>query len=195
MYFDERENNLKIDEDINSYKNSITDNIKNYNKNFKFNLDNTQKYDNDYDFDINNSQKFDNDYKLNIDNININNFRTNNELFSEKEGLNKGNMFKNLYVPYKNYIYKVVVSGEKDELLLMIQELTFKVIDLNLYLDINPGDMSIYNEFKEAVENLKKYKDLYEKKYGPLCITETLYYDSFKWTTSPSPWKNSGGVK
>lgn len=183
MYFDERENNLNYnnEEEYNSYNNNITDNIKNYDTKLKFNIDNINKYDNDT--------------KYNIENFNINNFRQSNELYSEKEGLNKGNMFKNLYDPYKNYIYRVVVSGERDELLLKIQELTFKVIDLNLYLDINPNDMNVYNEFKETVESLKKYKDLYEKNYGPICMTDTLYYDSYKWPANPWPWMNNGGAR
>ena len=126
--------------------------------------------------------------------MNINNFRYEKaNLFSANEGLNKGNMFKNEYDPYKNYIYKVVVKGERDELLLKIQELTFKTIDLNLYLDMYPNDDKMYNEFKSSIEELKKYKEIYEKNYGPLCMTETKYYDSYKWEKNPWPWMNEGG--
>ena len=78
-------------------------------------------------------------------------------------------------------------------MLLKIQELTFKVIDLNIYLDIHPNDNELYNEFKNTVKELKTYKDTYEKNYGPLCMTDTLYYDSYKWTKNPWPWMNEGG--
>ena len=133
---------------------------------------------------------------INLYNISVNNYRNDNsELYAPKEGLNKGNMFKEEYVPYKNYIYNIVVNGKRDELLLKIQELTFKSKDLNLYLDVNPSDINLYNEFKNTIEELNNYKDLYEKNYGPLCYNDTLYYDSYKWVMNPWPWENEGGKK
>ncbi len=175
MYYDERENKIK---------NEIKD-IENYYKN-------ENKEINSYE--ENDIKSWDTDMLLNIDNININNFRKNdNSLFSESEGFNKGNSFKSIYKPYKNYVYKVVVKGKKDELLLKIQELSFRVIDLGLYLDVNPSDSMIYNEFRGSVRELKKYKDMYEKTYGPLELCETEYYDSYKWSESPWPWVNEGG--
>lgn len=172
MYFDERDNEIELS---------------NYENEFK-------KYENIYN-DIDN-KKWDNDFNIDIKNLNINNFnRDNNILYTSKEGLNKGNMFKNSYDPYKNYIYKVIVKGEKDELLLKIQELTFKMIDLNLYLDIFPNDINMYKEFKETSELLKKHKELYEKNYGPLCLDNTLYYDNYMWNKNPWPWMNERGNK
>jgi len=179
MYYDERENKLNI---IDKYKEK---NI------FESEENNTFE-----SYLTNNDVKtWDTDVKLKIDNININNFRNtdNVSLFNTSDGFNKGNMFKNLYDPYKNYVYKVIVKGERDELLLKIQELTFKTIDLNLYLDLNKNNTNVYNEFKDTVNELKKYKDMYERKYGPLCMEETLYYDSYKWSENPWPWMNEGG--
>ena len=170
MYYDERENlvNYNVKDEENNY--------------------------NEYNLTNKNEKKWDNDFNTYVENININNFRhTKRSLFSTTEGFNKGNMVKEEYVPYKNYIYKVIVKGERDELLLKIQELTFKVIDLNIYLDIHPNDNELYNEFKNTVKELKTYKDTYEKNYGPLCMTDTLYYDSYKWTKNPWPWMNEGG--
>ncbi len=174
MYFDERENEIEYS----NYSNEVNNVEKNYTQN--------------------NVKKWDNDFKVDIENININNFNNResvNDLFTAKEGLNKGNMFRNLYNPYKSYVYKVVVNGKKDELLLKIQELTFKVIDLNLYLDINPADKNMFNEFKKAIEELNESKDLYEKNYGPLCVQETLYYDDYMWSKNPWPWMSEGGKK
>ena len=174
MYFDERENN--IDYDNNEFE------VNNYEENY------TQ----------NNNKKWDNDFKFDIENININNFNNRenvDDLYTSKEGLNKCNMFKNLFSPYKNNVYKVVVNGKKDELLLNIQELTFKVIDLNLFLDLNPNDKIIFNEFKKTVEELRSKKDMYEKNYGPLCLEETLYYDEYMWSKNPWPWMIEGGKK
>ena len=132
MYYDERDNHLKIKDESQEVNN------------YEFQNKELNKYENkelnsfENNFTTNDIKKWDNDIKFDINNININNFRKNEsiELYSANEGLNKGNMFKNEYDPYKNYIYKVIVKGERDELLLKIQELTFKTIDLNLYLDI-----------------------------------------------------------
>ena len=198
MYYDERDNKIKY---INEEKKIINNDydydydFKNHEHNdidlTKFNIKNDFEkniYENNYK-----SNEWDTDVKVNIGNINVNNIRAKDELFSAKEGLNKGNMFTSLYEPYKNYIYKVIVSGEKDELLLKIQELTFKVIDLGLYLDINPKDEKIYYEFRNASKELKKAKEMYEKNYGPLCLTETEYYSEYKWNKNPWPWMNEGG--
>lgn len=191
MYYDERDNHLKIKDESQEINN------------YEFQNKELNKYENkelnsfENNFTTNDIKKWDNDIKFDINNININNFRKNEsiELYSANEGLNKGNMFKNEYDPYKNYIYKVVVKGERDELLLKIQELTFKTIDLNLYLDMYPNDDKCYQEFKSTVKDLKKYKELYEKNYGPLCMTDTLFYDSYKWEKNPWPWMNEGGQR
>ena len=131
MYYDERENTFNYS-DIDKESVSV-DNEYNY-----VDMDNTVK-------------KFDNDFKVDTINVNVNNFRKDNSLYSLSESLNKGNSFKNEYIPYKNYIYKVVVKGEKDSLLLKIQELTFRVIDLNLYLDIYPNDLEVFKIFKKKL--------------------------------------------
>ena len=194
MYYDERDNKIKYiseekkiennDYDFNNHEHNDVDiNKFNIKKELEKNM-----YENNYK-----SNEWDTDVKVNIGNINVNNIRVKNELYSAKEGLNKGNMFTSIYDPYKNYIYKVVVSGERDELLLKIQELTFKTIDLGLYLDVNPQDEKVYYEFRNASKELKKAKEIYEKNYGPLCLTETEYYSEYKWNKNPWPWMNEGG--
>lgn len=172
MYYDERENNLNYN----------TSNIKE--------LDITNSYEENYN-EFNSKL---NDTDININNININNFRKEHskDLYSLEEGLNKGNSFKDEYIPYKNYVYRVVVKGDKDELLLRVQELTFRVIDLNLYLDIMPSS-SLYNEFRRTLRELNNTKALYEKKYGPLCLTDSGEYDKYMWSSNPWPWMNEGG--
>lgn len=196
MYYDERDN-IKVKykdetEEVNNINNKETFDFNNFELN-KYENKETNKFENN--LTQNDVKKWDNDIKFDINNININNFRKieKPELYSMTEGLNKGNMFKNEYDPYKNYIYRVVVKGDLDELLLKIQELTFKTIDLNLYLDVYPNDMTVYNEFKSTTEELKKYKEIYEKNYGPICMTDTSFYNSYKWANNPWPWMNEGG--
>ena len=125
-----------------------------------------------------------------IDTINIINNRNKIEIFGASEGLNKGNMFKDLYDPYKNNVFKIVVNTKKDKLLLIIQELNFKMIDLSLYLDINPSDKEVYSIFKETLKELKKNKEIYEKTYGPLCLENTT--EKYNWPDNPWPWTMEG---
>lgn len=141
----------------------------------------------------NNVKNYDmyNEIKFNNANINLNDYR-NNSLFTPAEGLNKGNMFKGLYVPYKNYVYKVVVKGKKEELLLKIQELCFAVKDLNLYLDLYPNDTKMLELFKSYNQELRRLKELYNKEYSPICANEANK-NYFDWVNSPWPWDNKGG--
>lgn len=148
--------------------------------------------DKDY-YNVDNSKNYDMYNEINIKNptFNVVSYRNNN-LFAPEEGLNKGNMFKNLYDPYKNYVYKIAVKGKKDELLLSIQELTFALKDLNLYLDLYPNDKEAMNTFKNYSEELKRYKEMYNKNYSPLCAVDANK-EYFDWITSPWPWDNKGG--
>lgn len=167
MYFDEREN----------YYNSVNEDKK------YLSFEN-----NEY---INKEKNY--DYNYNIENLNVNNFREDNpELVSPKEGLNRGNLFKKEYVPYKNHYYKVVVNSKRDELLLKIQELAFATKDLNLYLDIFPKDLNALEYFKKYEKMLYELKKEYERNYGPLCAKDVTSNVEFTWINNPWPWNNGG---
>ncbi len=167
MYFDEREN-------------------------YFTNINEDKKYlsveNNEY---INNEKHY--DYMYNIENLNINNFRAKGPaLVPVKEGLNRGNMFKDEYSPYKDYYYKVVVHTKRDELLLKIQELNFAAKDLNLYLDIYPKDLTMLETYKRYVALLNDLKREYERNYGPLFATDVTSNSEFTWINNPWPWNNGG---
>lgn len=112
------------------------------------------------------------------------------DLYNPYEGFLKGNAFKNEYIPYKEYnVSKINFNSEKEELLFNIDEYSFMMHDLNLYLDINPKD-------KEALDKFNLYRNkkielikLYERKYGPLCVNESEVNPSFNWINT-WPWVN-----
>lgn len=115
------------------------------------------------------------------------NLSMNHKLVSVKEGFNRGNMFDDLFWPYK-YIANVKANGDEDELLLKIQMYSFAAHEMNLYLDVNPNDIQaigIYNQYKDEEERLTKE---YELKYGKIClgINDTFSWD---WIKSPWPWE------
>ncbi|MCM1052430.1 MAG: spore coat protein CotJB [Ruminococcus sp.] len=136
----------------------------------------------------------DNDFDINVSlfmpdvNLNRNEF-----LFEPMEGFLRGNMFKNEYLPYKNLTYfKLDPINEKENDLYKVMALSFAINDLNLYLDLHPDNKEVFTLFKKYIEEKEKLCKEYEKKYGPLELTNTIG-SKYNWLNSPWPWDNLGG--
>lgn len=136
-------------------------------------------------FDQNNNY-FDVDDSFNIS------FDRHATLYSLDEGFNKGNMFKNNYSKYKDHVYKLKVTSDKDKLLYEIQMYTFALKDLILYLDIHNDDKEILKKFNEYSIELDKLKRKYESTYGPLCAFNVKSTDKWTWINNPWPWDKGG---
>ena len=120
--------------------------------------------------------------------INLANNDERDEVLTPEEGFIIGNLFYNLYEPYKHYKpMKVVPKNEEETLMLKIQELDLAVNDLNLYLDLYPTDQKCLKLYKEYVKELNKYCMMYAEKYSPLSIKEDLK-EGYNWL-SPWPWE------
>lgn len=143
---------------------------------------------NDYDFDILSLSGFD------FKNPNSYNYQDNDlKLVNSKEGFARGNMFKNEFIPYKDYSYRELrPTCEREALLFKIMELDFAINDLNLYLDLHPEDLEIYKKYKKYTEECMILKDEYSKTYGPL-MQENVESNSYEWLKNPWPWDKSGG--
>ncbi len=119
-----------------------------------------------------------------VDSSNVNRF------YDANEGFIKGNMQKDIYDQYKNYVpVEPKVKSEKEALLLFIQKSGFAAHDMNLYLDTHP-------DCKTATELLnyynKQYEDAikrYQEKYGPLNVNHTTFTTPFAWSTTSWPWE------
>ena len=114
-----------------------------------------------------------------------------NNILNPKEGLILGNMFFDMYIPYKNYKPReLVAKNEKDKMMLRIRELSQAVNDLNLYLDLNPNDesmLALFNDYRKQADSMISE---YESKFGPLNISSnSLETGPFKWINSPWPWE------
>lgn len=104
-------------------------------------------------------------------------------------GLVRGNLFNNLYDPYKNYkAQEINVNSERASMLGQIQMYNFAVTDLNLYLDVRPNDTKALNLLKEYSKAKEEIVKKYVMKYGPLTVDETIG-NSFNWINSPWPWE------
>ena len=130
---------------------------------------------------------FDYDMLMNLSNLNNDDATS---LIDETEGLQRGNLFANEYVPYKNY--NPTRISTKDSLLLKLYETNFAIIDLNLYLDLNPNDEKIYEIYRSYVKNYDNLKKQYEEIYGPLEIS-CVNNNTYSWINDPWPWDKNGG--
>lgn len=79
----------------------------------------------------------------------------------------------------------------KGQLMNYLNEVSFAVTDITLYLDTHPDD-------QEALAYCEKYRKMrnaalkeYAKCYGPLTIDtiDDSFSDSWKWVTQPWPWE------
>jgi spore coat protein JB len=106
-------------------------------------------------------------------------------------GFIRGNLFNNLYDPYKNYKPKdIEVNNERDSLLGQIQMYHFNITDLNLYLDLYPNDTKALQLFENYSSALKELCTQYEMKYGPLMVNNTTG-NRFNWIDNPWPWEEN----
>lgn len=80
--------------------------------------------------------------------------------FTPIQALSYGNLSKTLYKGYKDYQQKIL-SAENP--MTVLQAYNFVLVDLGLYLDVNPNDeeaIKLYNayvmEYRNLVENFEK---------------------------------------
>ena len=116
----------------------------------------------------------------------------NNNIYTPYEGFIRGNMFKNLYDPYKmDRPFEIQPMNEQAEILTNIDSLGFAMVDLNLYLDVFPDDrnaLDLFNKYRKQKEELLKQ---YENKFGPMVITsDALNMYPWAWDNKPWPWEN-----
>lgn len=109
-----------------------------------------------------------------------------NLLTNPNTGFIRGNMFNNLYKPYRNYsINDYRPKTEKERLMYEIQKHSFVLNDLVLYLDVNPNDQTVLKKFNEYKDAYQRLVNEYEKAYYPLTL------NSNELTSTPWQWLNN----
>lgn len=144
-------------------------------------------YDNYYNYM--NDMNFQNTFLNN--NPNLTNIQQPTYKLDSKIGFMRGNMFENLYNPYKNYKPREIEpTNEREALLNKVRQYRFAMIDLNLYLDNYPDDENVVKIFNNY-RNLEKQASMeYESKYGPLTIDDALSnVNTWIWDNNPWPWE------
>ena len=109
-------------------------------------------------------------------------------LYGPYEGYIKGNLFKDLYEPYKNYEpRKLVPTSEREERLLNLNQLHFAAHELNLYLDVHPDDRSALNEFNRYRKMANEAMIAYENQYRPLDVSSDVL-EAYPWAWEGTVW-------
>lgn len=97
---------------------------------------------------------------------------------------------------------------KRGQMLQKINEISFTVNDLTLYLDTHPTDENALSAFSQAANERKNLLEAYAKEFEPLtmnCVcpdtnnqtgSHTSYpaKKHFTWVDGPIPWDNRGGV-
>ncbi len=79
---------------------------------------------------------------------------------------------------------------EREKRLKEIQELDFRMLDLQLFLDTHPFETKAVEEFNSASKKLGAMKTHYERLYGPLMLTGDNYTTPWQWIEGPWPWQS-----
>jgi len=149
--------------------------------NYITNIPNNMKY-NQMKTDMNFSMA-----KPNLGNI-MTNMMKKDQPIDPTQGWLKGNLFANLYEPYKNFKpAKLDPKNEREALLFQVMQYKFALIELNLYLDTHPNDTEMIKLYNKYLDIDKKMCDKYESMYGPLTL-DSNYLDKNTWTWKNSPW-------
>ena len=130
--------------------------------------------------------------KMNMYNKSFDMNKNDDNLFDPYNGLIRGNLFKNLYVPYKRQEpYEIKPMNEQAKLLTDIDALCFSMIDLNLYLDINSNNKEMIDLFNQYRMKYLKLLSEYEERFGPITLnSNSLASFPWNWDDMPWPWDN-----
>lgn len=129
------------------------------------------------------------------DNLNNKNSNSNGKFINPNEAFLRGNIEAGTYVPYKNMTYKKpIITSEQQRALYNLQEIAFSAHELNLYLDTHPNDMNAIKLYNEYNKKEKMLNDEYERKYGPIDLSDSegLSMTPWAWIKEPWPWNNRG---
>ena len=144
-----------------------------------------------YDY-FNTNEMLDMNYLNGYNNMmNLKNNNSQLNLANLDTGFIQGNIFNNLYVPYKNYKpIAPIINSSQEQLLYEILKYNFAMVELDLYLDNNPNDRNAINLFNDYKRKKKDLVKTYEDKFGPLTLDGNMMnLNTWSWNKSPWPWE------
>lgn len=86
--------------------------------------------------------------------------------------------------------------SSREELLSLINLVSFAVDEIILYLDTHPYDQDALRYYKENMAYRKEFLTRYTEEYGPLTLDHYSNPDQkWLWETQPFPWETEGGCR
>ncbi len=81
--------------------------------------------------------------------------------------------------------------GDRQMLVLQIQQLGFMLVELNLFLDTHPSDSMALGQYNALHSQYHMLMEEHNMKYGPLMGFGHAPggKDSFQWIDAPWPWE------
>lgn len=84
----------------------------------------------------------------------------------------------------------------REELLYLINLVSFSVDEIVLYLDTHPHDQEALRYYKENMGYRREFLTKYAEEYGPLTLDDCPNPDQkWLWETQPFPWEMEGGCR
>ncbi len=82
------------------------------------------------------------------------------------------------------------MTREQLALLRRIQEIEFRALEFNLYLNTHPNDSNALEQFNAASRELMTLKRDYESRYEPLLnFGFSMSPRQWRWINEPWPWE------
>lgn len=82
--------------------------------------------------------------------------------------------------------------NDRQKLMKQIASLDFAIIELHIFLNTHPDDMTAAQKMDEYIEKSNKLRAEYEEKYGPIQSTD-ISSNQWAWISNPWPWDNEEG--
>ena len=78
----------------------------------------------------------------------------------------------------------------KQDMIKKLQELSFTLVELNLFLDTHPDNAEARRLYNERSAQMAEVREQYFAAYGPMMNFGVCPAgDSFTWVNSPWPWE------
>ncbi len=80
-------------------------------------------------------------------------------------------------------------NQQEASLMRKIDEASFSMDDVALYLDTHPNDVNALNYYHHVTALRKEALNAYEAQFGPLLIDSVQSRDRWTWETDRWPWE------
>lgn len=131
--------------------------------------------------------------------------QTLNTTLSPKEALLTGTVFPELNLPFfveKELMNSTVINtdpeDEREEMMMKIQEISFFLDDMRLFMDTHPDNQNGLELLKTALKTRKELLKKFALQFYPLTMdcmaeiyTENPSSDCYCWSKGPMPWEGA----